>query len=78
MTRYYFHTRDGVDYTEDQEGTELPDLDSARHEAVLAAREMLAEMLLAGKVVNGKVFEIADEAGTVVAVVPFKSAMRTY
>lgn len=77
MTKFFFHTRNGNDYTEDQEGTDLPDLDSARHEAILAAREMMAEMLIEGKIVNGKVFEIADERGTIVAVVPFKSAMRT-
>jgi hypothetical protein len=76
MKRYFFNTRDGDLFTKDEEGSELPDLDAARHEAILAAREMMAEMLLEGRVVDGQVFEIMDEDDLLVAKVPFKSAMR--
>jgi hypothetical protein len=42
MPRYYFHVED--DHTEiDEVGTELPDLEAARSEAVRAAGEILRD-----------------------------------
>jgi hypothetical protein len=76
MTKFFFHTRDGDHYTKDEEGTDLPDLEAAHDEAVLAAREMMAEMLITGKLVDGQQFEIATEDGTVVEIFAFKSALR--
>ena len=45
MPRYFLHI-DELDT--DPEGTELPDLEAARREAMLAAREMVAEWILHG------------------------------
>jgi hypothetical protein len=42
MTRYFFHIRDGVDIP-DPEGTELPNPDAARTEAVVFAGAMLKD-----------------------------------
>lgn len=42
MSRFFFHVRDGADYV-DLQGTELPDLDAARHEAVRFAGTLLIE-----------------------------------
>lgn len=43
MPRYYFDIRDGQDFP-DEDGTELPDLDAARVEAVRYSAEVLKEM----------------------------------
>jgi len=42
MPRYFFHTQDGRRYPDD-EGTELPDLESARLEATRIMAELLKE-----------------------------------
>lgn len=42
MARYFFHIVDG-DISIDTEGTELPDLEAARSEAISAAGEILKE-----------------------------------
>jgi len=42
MPRYYFDVRDGIDYRDD-EGDELPDLDSAKARAQYVARELSSE-----------------------------------
>jgi len=66
MPQFYFHIRDTNGLTRDPEGQELPDLDTARREAVSAAREILGEKLLHGGSLNGRTIEIADETGQVV------------
>lgn len=76
MTKYFFHKRDGSELVEDEEGTDLPNLEAARNEAILAAREMMAEMVLEGKVVDGQQFEINSEEGSIVDIVTFKSAIK--
>jgi hypothetical protein len=45
MTRYFFHIRDDDHLLEDDEGVDLPTLGAARKEAVLSARELIAESL---------------------------------
>lgn len=45
MSRYYFHIPEP---NSDPEGTELPDLAAARREALLAAREILANAIKTG------------------------------
>jgi hypothetical protein len=42
MPRYYFHIRNADDMARDEEGTDLPDLDSAHNAALMCARELLA------------------------------------
>lgn len=54
---------------------ELVDLLAARKEAVRSAREILAARVLSGEVLNGQIFEIADESGDVVAIVSFRSTI---
>jgi hypothetical protein len=65
MPQFYFHVRDADGLTRDPEGQELPDLDTARREAVSAAREILGEKLLHGGSLNGRTIEITDESGQV-------------
>jgi hypothetical protein len=40
MPRFFFHVEDGESYT-DLQGTELPDIEAARHEAVRFAAALL-------------------------------------
>jgi hypothetical protein len=40
MPRYFFHIRDG-EYIPDHHGTELPDDEAAKHEAIAASSEAL-------------------------------------
>ena len=42
MTRFYFHVDDDRTIL-DQEGTELPDMEAARREAITASGEMLRD-----------------------------------
>jgi hypothetical protein len=76
MPRYFLNIRDGADVIEDLEGSILPDIEAACREAVVAARDILAEKLRAGEVMDGQVFEITDEAGIVRARLPLKEALR--
>ncbi|MBV9548569.1 MAG: hypothetical protein JO256_02735 [Alphaproteobacteria bacterium] len=69
MPRFYFHVRDGADFSRDLEGQELPDLEAARREAVNSNREMLGERLLHGGALNHRRIEITDESGDVLAAV---------
>jgi hypothetical protein len=54
----------------------LPDVEAARREGLLAAREILAEMVLHNEVVDGEEFQIANDQGVLVATIPFRSAIR--
>jgi hypothetical protein len=71
MPRYYFHIRRGVQTSEDKEGMECKDVEAARNEAALSARELMADRLKSGLPLDGDSFEIADAAGEVLATVRF-------
>jgi hypothetical protein len=70
MGRFYFHIRTGDELSHDPEGTELADAADARREALLAARELLAEAIKSGKERVPDAFVIADEAGQTIETVP--------
>ena len=76
MPRYFLNIRDGTDFIEDVEGTLLPNVEAACREALAAARDILAAKVRAGEVVNGQLFEITDETGTVRAELPMRDALR--
>jgi hypothetical protein len=72
MPRFYFHIRsdDGVEL--DREGVEFDSLDAAIEDAKVAGREIIGDEASDGNLKTAKsVFQIADESGQVVAVVPF-------
>ena len=71
MPRFFMHNRQAERLIEDPDGSNLPDLDAAREEAAVAAREIAAERLRAGKGLDARRFEIRDEAGRLLATVPF-------
>ncbi|WP_409515593.1 DUF6894 family protein [Agrobacterium sp.] len=76
MPRYFFHVRDCDGLSLDEEGVELASDDRARAEAMQAAREMLAEKILKGEVVDGARFEVIRIDGVVIATIPVRSALR--
>ena len=75
MPRFFFHIRDGASLEIDPDGLEFPSVESAVSDAKMAAREILAEMLLTGERISGQRFEITAENGTVLRVVAFRSVL---
>ena len=51
MPRFYFHVRDGADIHDDV-GTELPDIDAARNQAIASSAEMIGD--------HGRKFRLAE------------------
>lgn len=78
MPTFHFHVRDGDALFEDPDGSELPDLETARAEALAAAREAFAELIRTGKAAYGRSFEIADGAGQVLATVRLRDVVRLH
>lgn len=76
MRRYFFHIRDGDRREIDLEGSEFETLELAIEDARMAAREIMAEKVLAGYAPDGQFFEITDESGHVLANVSFRSALK--
>lgn len=76
MPRYYFHIKSDDDFVEDPEGVLLEGDGEAREEAIDAAREMLAERVRKGEVIDGHVFDVRDEDGTKVFALPFRDVLR--
>jgi hypothetical protein len=70
MPRYYFHLRNGAT-ARDEEGRELPDLETARQEAIKAARELMGEDIKEGRLQLGHRIEIRDADGGELLVIPF-------
>jgi hypothetical protein len=69
MGRFYFHLRAGDELTRDEEGIDLPDFSVARREAILSARELVAEAIKSGKQQVPEAFVIADEEGRMLDIV---------
>lgn len=76
MTRYFFHIRDGGVLIEDPDGTECDNLDAARREAFVSARDLLAERLRSHEVLDGQTIEIWTEDGALVDVVLMRDAIN--
>jgi hypothetical protein len=74
--KFFFnlHSEDAVDI--DGDGVELPSLQAAKEEACHSAREMIAELVLENKPIDGMTFEIIDERGEVRAVIRFRDLIR--
>jgi hypothetical protein len=75
MGRFYFHVRTGDHLTPDEEGADFPDLAAAHREAVLAAREVLADAIMNGKPDVAEAFVIADERGRPLDVVQIATVL---
>ena len=75
MPHYYFHLRRGSELTIDDEGQTFPDNDSARAEAVVSVREILAEATRSNHADVPEAMVVADESGREVASVRFADAV---
>lgn len=74
--RFYFDIRSADEMERDLEGIELSSLDAARKEAIRAAREMVAEMVLNDERIDGMRFEIRDERSQVLETVRFREVVN--
>jgi hypothetical protein len=77
MSRYYFHIVTSSGKISDEEGTELPNLDAARAEAIEDARALMSDAMLAGEDVSGRAMEIGDENGKALMTVQFMEAITS-
>lgn len=75
MTQYFFHLHQCDKVYRDDVGADVADLAAACARATAAARGLMAAEIVDGKLCLGCRIEIADEAGRVVAIVPFKDAV---
>ena len=76
MPRYLFHLRDGLEISFDREGRELSDLEAARVKAIESARHTMAKAILSGERLGmARVFQVENETGQTVALVPFRRAL---
>jgi hypothetical protein len=78
MPTFYSHIRLAEVYVEDPEGGEYPGLDAAWHDAVVSAKHIISEALRSGTPLRCALkgtFEITDEKGRQVAVLPFADAI---
>jgi hypothetical protein len=72
MPTYFFHVRTENAYSKDTLGADFPDDEAAKREAVTAAREMIADMVLNGDSFADMRFEVTDEIGDIVLILPFR------
>jgi hypothetical protein len=70
MGKFYFHLRMGEEVITDQEGSDCLDISAARLEALVAARQILADAIRSGNDDTPEAFVIADSEGRELATVP--------
>lgn len=76
MPRYFFNLRNDMS-VDDEEGRELPDLETARSWARKYAAEMAAVSVVDHHHLNlHHRIEVTDEAGLIVVVVEFRDVVR--
>jgi hypothetical protein len=76
VIRYFFHLRVGRDFSPDELGIELPDLDTAYLEAFMAAQAMWSELLAERADPFLRSFEIADSSGRILLTLPFREVLE--
>lgn len=74
MPRYFLNLRHRGELVQDVEGADYTNLEAARTDAILSAREIMANRVMRGKRAEGGRFEIVDDKGEVVLAVPFEDA----
>ena len=76
MPHFYFHIFNGTGETHDDEGVDLPDLDSARARALSSIRSILREEIRGGLLDFGGVVRITDRYGALLLEIPFAMAVE--
>jgi hypothetical protein len=72
MPKYFFHVRDHGELVRDPDGLDLPALDAVAEECRNMVREVLGEEEWRDELTADRAFEIVDELGRVVLIVPFR------
>jgi len=73
MARYFLHLVDGDDVICDPEGSDLPSIAAAREQALLSAREILAEAIKLGSRRVPCFVVAVSEGGNEVAVIDVRA-----
>lgn len=76
MPHFHFHVFNGTGETHDDEGADLPDMQSARVRAITAIRSILGEELSRGLLDFGGMIRITDQNGNLLLEVPFAEAVE--
>jgi hypothetical protein len=74
VARYYFHIRCQGFFLADPTGIDLTDIDVGGEECCEIIRDVLSEERWLTDSVDGRRFEIADESGHTVSVLPFANS----
>jgi hypothetical protein len=74
VPRYFFHVYDDV-IAQDEEGVELPSIEAARLNALIGARDLIAEQVRRGYFVLSHWIDVVDEQGAPVLTVAFRDAV---
>lgn len=77
MGLFYFHFDFDGAIASDEEGTELPDITAARLEAILTARELLADAIRSGKEQVPVAVVITDTSGQTLDEIRLKEVLPT-
>ena len=75
MPRFFFHLRDG-ESIDDPDGMYLPDMRTARLEAMRSARDIMAEDVRRGHLELSHWIEVTDEQGEAIFALPFREAVE--
>jgi hypothetical protein len=75
VPRYFFNVYDDV-VAHDDEGQELPNEAAARLQALMGARELIAEQVKRGYLVQAHWIDVVDEQGTLIFSQTFGDAVE--
>jgi hypothetical protein len=76
LPRFFFNQISGETRIKDLEGADFASLQAVWAEAVASAREIVSDEIMAGKGWCTSTFEVTDQFGRVVLVVPFDEALN--
>ncbi len=74
MPRFFFHVWDTNAFVPDPNGSDLPDLATAKREAVASARDILVDGRSRGEDRSRWILEVQDEQKKIVLKVPLNEA----
>ena len=75
MPRYFFNARSGTSFSQDWDGLELPDIETAWHKAEQVAEQFLNDLPLAVRP-EAVIVEIIDESGQRPTTIVFSNVPR--
>jgi hypothetical protein len=75
MARFYFHLEDRSGFIADEEGVDLPDVDSAHRHALQAARLIICDEVVRGHVDLSQTILVEDQTGRRLVDLRFRDAL---